>query len=120
MAEWWSIEVFDGEFPATRWRDTYSSTFIESAISHGATDWTWHVHRWGVVFEAAFDEDAQWEAFCGLPAVRAARCGAGPGERAADLPRARRRRGRGVTAATQARGRRGGDGPSRASRRAAD
>jgi hypothetical protein len=72
MGEWWSIEVFDGEFPATRWRDTYSSTFIESAIAHGATDWTWHVHRWGVVFEAAFDADAQWEEFRGLPAVRAA------------------------------------------------
>ena len=54
MAEWWSIEVFDGEFPATRWRDTYSSTLIESAIARGATDWAWHIHRWGVVFEAEF------------------------------------------------------------------
>ncbi len=73
MAEWWSIEVFDGELlPATRWRDTYSSTLIESAIAHGATDWAWHIHRWGVVFEVVFDADAQWEAFRDLAAVRAA------------------------------------------------
>jgi hypothetical protein len=72
MAEWWSIEVFDGEFPATRWRDAYSSTLIESAIAHGAADWAWHIHRWGVVFEVAFGTDAQWEEFRGLAAVRAA------------------------------------------------
>ncbi len=72
MAEWWSIEVFDGEFPATRWRDAYSSTLIESAIAHGATDWSWHIHRWGVVFEVAFGTDTRWEDFRGLAAVRAA------------------------------------------------
>jgi hypothetical protein len=72
MAEWWSIEVFDGQFTATRWRDSYSSTLIESAIVHGAADWTWHIHRWGVVFEVSFAEDASWEAFRGLAAVRAA------------------------------------------------
>jgi hypothetical protein len=38
MAEWWSIEVFDGEFPAARWRDAYSATLIESAIAHGAAN----------------------------------------------------------------------------------
>jgi hypothetical protein len=72
MAEWWSIEVFDGEFPATRWRDTYSSTLIESAIAPGATGWAWHIHRWGVVFEAEFSSDTRWEAFHDLAAVRAA------------------------------------------------
>jgi hypothetical protein len=49
MADWWSIEVFHGEFSARRWQDTYSNAFIESALSHGATDWEWHEHRWGVV-----------------------------------------------------------------------
>jgi hypothetical protein len=72
MAEWWSIEVFHGDFSAERWRDSYSSAFIESAITHGAVDWAWHVHRWGVVFEACFLDDAGWEAFRGLPQVRAA------------------------------------------------
>jgi len=72
MAEWWSVEVFHGEFRAGRWRDTYSSALIEAAVTHGAGNWEWHEHRWGVVFEVEFPEDAQWEAFRGLPAVQAA------------------------------------------------
>lgn len=72
MAEWWSVEVFHGEFPARQWRDTHSATLIESAISHGAIDWAWHEHRWGVVFEVEFGDDERWEAFRALPAVRAA------------------------------------------------
>jgi hypothetical protein len=72
MAEWWSIEVFHGEFSADRWRDAYSSAFIESAVTHGAADWTWHQHRWGVVFEVCFADDAAWEVFRALPQVRAA------------------------------------------------
>jgi hypothetical protein len=72
VAEWWSIEVFHGEFSALRWRDSYREAFIESAITHGAVDWSWHEHRWGVVFEVAFEHDAQWEAFRGLPQVKAA------------------------------------------------
>ncbi len=54
MAEWWSIEVFDGAFPARPWKDAHSSSLIESAISNGAVDWVWHEHRWGVVLEVAF------------------------------------------------------------------
>src|SRR5215472_9760668 len=72
MAAWWSIEVFHGEFSARRWQDTYSSALIESALSHGATDWEWHEHRWGVVFEVEFGTDAEWEAFRTLPMVQAA------------------------------------------------
>ena len=72
MAGWWSIEVFHGESSARRWQDTYSSALIESALSHRATDWAWHEHRWGVVFEAEFGTDAEWEAFRTLPAVQAA------------------------------------------------
>ena len=72
MTEWWSIEVFDGPVPAARWKDAYSSSLIESAISNGAVDWTWHEHRWGVVFEVAFNHNTQWEAFRELPSVRAA------------------------------------------------
>ena len=72
MAAWWSIEVFHGEFSGRRWQDTYSSAQIESALSHGATDWEWHEHRWGVVFEVEFGTDAEWEAFRTLPVVQAA------------------------------------------------
>jgi hypothetical protein len=72
MAEWWSIEVFDGEFSATQWRDSYSAQLIESALAHGAVDWEWHIHRWGVVFEVTFQDEAQWAAFRALPATAAA------------------------------------------------
>jgi hypothetical protein len=72
MAEWWSIEVFHGDFSADRWRDAYSSPLIESAITHGAVDWAWHRHNWGAVFEVSFADDAGWEAFRALPQVRAA------------------------------------------------
>ncbi len=72
MAEWWSIEVLNGEFSAERWRDSYSSQLIESAITNGAADWSWHLHRWGVVFEVSFAGEAAWAAFRALPQVRAA------------------------------------------------
>lgn len=72
MAEWWSIEVFDGAFPARRWKDAHGSSLIESAIAGGALDWVWHEHRWGVVLELAFERDQQWEAYRDLPGVRAA------------------------------------------------
>jgi hypothetical protein len=72
MAEWWSIEVFDGAFPALRWKHAHGSSLIESAFSNGAVDWVWHEHRWGVVLEVAFERDEQWEVYRGLPSVRAA------------------------------------------------
>jgi hypothetical protein len=73
MGEWWSIEVFHSELQAaSRWKDSYSSTLIESAISNGAVDWAWTEHPHGVVFEVCFPEDAGWEAFRALAAVRAA------------------------------------------------
>jgi hypothetical protein len=71
MAEWWSIEVH-GEPSAARWKDAHSSSLIESAISNGAVDWAWHEYRWGVLFQVAFDNQAQWEAFRALPGVQAA------------------------------------------------
>jgi hypothetical protein len=72
MAQWWSIEVFHGDFRASRWQQAYSSALIESAISHGAIDWSWAEHPYGVVFEVQFRDEAQWEAFRWLPVVRAA------------------------------------------------
>jgi hypothetical protein len=73
MAEWWSIEVFHGEFQAaSRWKDAYGTSLTESAISHGAVEWGWIGHRSGVVFEVCFRDDAQWEAFRQLPVVMSA------------------------------------------------
>jgi hypothetical protein len=72
MAEYWSIEVFDGEIPASQWKQAHSAALIESAISNGAAGWSWIETHWGVVFEACFADDARWEAFRALPAVRAA------------------------------------------------
>jgi hypothetical protein len=72
MAEYWSIEVFDGDIPASQWKQAYSATLVEAAISNGAYDWSWIESRWGVVFEACFTDDARWEAFRALPVVRAA------------------------------------------------
>ncbi len=72
MAEWWSIEVFHGEFTASRWQDSHSSALVESAVSHGATEWAWIQHQYGVVFEVCFAGEAEWERFRNLAAVRAA------------------------------------------------
>jgi len=72
MAEYWSIEVFDGEIPASQWRASYGAALVEAAISYGAVGWDWIKSRWGVVLEVSFTDDAQWEAFRALPAVRAA------------------------------------------------
>jgi hypothetical protein len=72
MAEWWSIEVFHGEFRARQWQDAYSSVLTESAVTAGATGWEWHEHRWGVVFEVEFGEDSRRETFCAIPVVQAA------------------------------------------------
>jgi hypothetical protein len=72
MAEWWSVEVFHGDFRASQWQQSYSQSLIESAISHGAVDWSWTEHPYGVVFEVCFADDERWEAFRDLPSVRAA------------------------------------------------
>ena len=69
---WWSIEVLDGQFPASRWHDAHSAFLIEAAISRGAQDWSWVTTQWGVVFELAFADEDAWQAFRMLPAVQAA------------------------------------------------
>lgn len=72
MAEWWSIEVLHGEVSAFRWQEQHDSALIEAALTNGVRDGAWHADRWGVVFEVLFDIEEQWEAFRGLPVVRAA------------------------------------------------
>ena len=69
---WMSIEVFDGAYAASRWADAWGDSLSETAISHGATDWGWHPHSWGVIFEIAFSDEAEWERFRTSDALRAA------------------------------------------------
>jgi hypothetical protein len=72
MAEWWAIEVLNGDAPASRWHGEHASALLEAALTNGARDASWRQHRWGVSFEALFDSEEQWEAFRNLPVVRAA------------------------------------------------
>jgi hypothetical protein len=69
---WWSIEVFDAELSANRWRDAWESALVEAAVSNGAKDWNWLHTRWGLVFEVAFTDSEGWAVFRELPVVRAA------------------------------------------------
>jgi hypothetical protein len=73
MADYWSIEVFNGSSSsAMAWRQAYGSALVESALSNGASEWAWVETRWGVVLEVSFAEEADWLRFRALPAVRAA------------------------------------------------
>jgi hypothetical protein len=67
-----SIEVFDGAPSASLWADAHGDSIVESALGHGASDWAWHRHPWGVVFEVEFDDEAAWERFRASLAVRTA------------------------------------------------
>jgi hypothetical protein len=69
---WFSIEVLDGAESATVWSEAHRDALIESALLNRATDWNWHRHTWGVVLELAFADEAAWERFRELPAVKAA------------------------------------------------
>ncbi|MDQ1402965.1 MAG: hypothetical protein QOG03_1281 [Actinomycetota bacterium] len=60
---WMSIEVFDGAFAASRWADAHGDSLTETALVHGACDWSWHRHSWGVIFEVSFTDEAAWERF---------------------------------------------------------
>lgn len=72
MSAWYSVEVFDGATAASAWADAYGDALIETAITHGAVDWTWHRHPWGVVFEVELVDEDAWEVYTGLPVVQAA------------------------------------------------
>lgn len=63
MAFWMSIEVFDGASSASLWADAHGDALVEVALSHGASDWSWHRHSWGVILELCFQEEDAWELF---------------------------------------------------------
>jgi len=71
--QWWSIEIFDGAtLSAALWQDAHGNALVEAAVTHGAVDWHWHRHSWGVLFEIGFRSDERWPIYRELPAVRAA------------------------------------------------
>jgi hypothetical protein len=72
MSEWYSIEVFDGASSAALWADVHGDSLLESALSSGAKDWSWHRHSWGVVLELEFADDKSWEAWRAMVHVQAA------------------------------------------------
>jgi hypothetical protein len=72
MAEWYSIEVFDGASSAALWAEAHGDMLLESALSSGATDWSWHRHTWGTVLELEFEDAAAWDRWRSLPQVQAA------------------------------------------------
>ncbi|GAA1589484.1 hypothetical protein GCM10009678_84770 [Actinomadura kijaniata] len=71
-ADWWSIEVFDGRFPATSWFLGWREQLVEAALTHGATDWCLTESHWGLVLELSFPGEEHWSRWRALPLVRAA------------------------------------------------
>ena len=72
MDSWLSIEVLDGAFAASAWQRAHGDRLTEAALTNGAEQWTWHVHRWGVTLEIEFSSEEKRDRFRRLPAVTAA------------------------------------------------
>ena len=70
MGVWYSFEVFDGSSSASVWAEAHGDVLMETALSTGATDWTWHRHSWGVAFEVEFPTVEAWETFCATAAAK--------------------------------------------------
>jgi hypothetical protein len=69
---WFSIEVLDGASSASLWADAHGDSLTESALLSGASDWAWHRHTWGVVFEVEFEDEQAFETYRNLPSIIAA------------------------------------------------
>ena len=63
MAQWFSIEVLDGAYSAAGWAEAFGDGLVTEALGWGATNWEWHRHPWGTVFEVEFPSDEAWAAF---------------------------------------------------------
>jgi hypothetical protein len=72
MAEWFSIEVSDGDGSARAWQDSHGDAIVAAAHGVGVTDWTWQHLSWGVVLELELPDEFAWERLRDLPAIRAA------------------------------------------------
>lgn len=72
VAEWFSIEVIDGSSSGRLWADAHGDELIWLAQGHGATDWHWEHHSWGVVLELELPDELALDAFLGTAGVAAA------------------------------------------------
>jgi hypothetical protein len=72
VPEWLTVEVVDGEVPASGWRRAHGNALVEAAVTNGASFWDWHTTGWGVVLELRFESDDLLERYRQLPVVRAA------------------------------------------------
>src|SRR4051794_30905265 len=91
MPEWLTVEVLDGEVPASAWRRAHETALVEAAITNGASFWDWQTTPWGRGPGAAVRLRRPAGA---LPRAargpRRTRRRPGPGSRPDGLPRARR------------------------------
>lgn len=72
MAEWFTLEVQNGQASAGQWADAFGDEFVSVALSNGATNWEWHRPSWGVLLEIEFVDEESFERFRKLPFVTAA------------------------------------------------
>jgi hypothetical protein len=72
MAEWFTLEVLNGETSASQWADAFGDEFVRTGLSSGATNWEWHRHAWGVILEIEFVDEEAFEHFRNLPFITAA------------------------------------------------
>lgn len=73
MSYWMSIEVFDGAgYSGRAWAESFGDSLVETALRSGGTDWNWHHHTWGVVFEVCFDNEEAWDRYRAMLPVQVA------------------------------------------------
>jgi hypothetical protein len=72
MSEWFSIEVLNGTSSARDWAETSGDVLVNEGLGEGATDWSWHHHRWGSLLEIEFPDEVAFERFRNRPGVIAA------------------------------------------------
>lgn len=72
MAEWFSIEVFDGSSSARAWKAAYGDAIVAAAHTYGVFDWEWRELSWGVVLEVELPDEFAWTSLLAATAVRAA------------------------------------------------
>ena len=72
MAEWFSIEVFDGSSSARAWKEAYGDAVVAAAHTEGLSNWMWREFSWGVVLEVELPDEFAWTSLLAAAAVRAA------------------------------------------------
>lgn len=72
VAEWFTIEVSNSSSGSARtWAEAYGDVLTGIALSSGATSWDWRHEPWGSVLEIELPDEAAWNQFLTVDAVRA-------------------------------------------------